>query len=188
MASCGVCSAHDHKLDVRPCVACGRPACSKCRGDEGDGYWTHGGKKGYACIDCISKSQAYEGGPFAVGREIKSFAHAVLMPDILAAVDVRLERIRDEIVPPIVDGALARVEDLTRATLKEAESTTERVVGRLETAIRNQRVNVVTDADGLLKAVQATLRTTLIWVAVVVGLVNAAGIVVAVLVGQALGR
>lgn len=64
----------------------------------------------------------------AAGREIKAHVHAVVLPELLA-------KVRDEVVPPLVDNALTRVETLTKRTLDEAEATTSRLVERLEPAI-----------------------------------------------------
>ena len=188
MPTCPLCQTEAPKLDLRPCVACSRSVCPACRGDEGEGYWNHHGKKGYACVDCIGKNLAFEGGPFATAHEIKAYADAILLPKVMVAVDERLDRIRDEIVPPIVDKALARIEKLTASTLHEAEETTGRLVGRLETAIGSQRVEVKTDVKEIVAALSTSLRTTLIWVAVIVGLVNLVGIAAAVLIAKTLAR
>lgn len=188
MPTCPQCRTDAAKLDLRPCVACSRPVCPKCRGDEGESYWNHHGKKGYGCVECIRSSKAYEGGALAVGREIKAHAHAVLLPDILAAVDERLNRVRDEIVPPIVDSALLRVEKLTASTLHEAEETTGRLVARLETAIGSQRVEVKTDVKEIVDALTAALSKTLVRVAIVIGLVNLVGIAAALLLAKAMLR
>ncbi len=186
MPACPICQTEDPKPDLRPCISCNRSICRRCQGDETNSYWTHTGKKGYACTDCIRASLAYEGGPLAVGRELKAHLHAVLLPEVLAAVDARLAKIRDETIPPIVDGALTRVEKLTATTLKQAEDTTGRLVSRLETAIGSQRVEVKTDVADIVKAINRSLRMTLIWVGVIVGLVNMAGIVAAVLIAKSL--
>ena len=188
LPTCPQCQIEARKLDLRHCVGCSRSVCPKCRGDEGESYWTHTGKKGYGCVECIRASTVYEGGAFAVGREVKAHVHAVLLPDVLVAVDERLDRIRDEIVPPIVDKALARIEKLTVSTLHEAEGTTGRLVGRLETAIGSQRVEVKTDVKEIVDALSTSLRTTLIWVAVIVALVNLVGIAAAVLIAKTLAR
>lgn len=151
-AGCYVCA--NNKGSLKTCVACGQRACSAHRGDEGDGYWIHWGKKGYACGQCIRASLAYEGGPLAVGREIKAHVHAVVLPELLA-------KVRDEVVPPLVDNALTRVETLTKRTLDEAEATTSRLVERLEQAIGSQRVEVKTDIKEVIDALSVSLRTVL---------------------------
>lgn len=71
--------------------------------------------------------------------------------------------------------------------MREAEQTTSNLVARLEAAIRSQRVEVVSDANVVLASLQQSLRTTLIWVAVIVGIVNLAGIVAAVFAAKGVG-
>lgn len=188
MPACEICKTESDKLSVRPCVACTLPACSKCRGDEGDGYWNHNGKKGYACVTCIGNNLAFEGGALAVARELKAYADAILLPKVMAAVDARLDRVRDEIVPPIVDSALLRVEKLTANTLHEAEETSGRLVARLETAIGSQRVEVKTDVQEIVQALTSALSATLVRVAIVIGLVNLVGIAAALLLAKAMLR
>ena len=92
-----VCHTCGDQSSPKRCVGCGKTACPKCRGDVGEGYWNHKGKKGYACGQCIEAGRAYEGGPLAVGREVKAYAHAILVPEVFNLVDVRVKRMTDTI-------------------------------------------------------------------------------------------
>ena len=123
-----------------------------------------------ACSNCIRASTAFEGGGLSQAREFYARVHSLLLPEAGKAVDAR------------VDQALVRIEKLTNTTLKEAEGTIERLVGRLETAISTQRTGARGDADLVLK----NLKSTVIWAAVILGLINLTAIAAAVLAAHAL--
>jgi hypothetical protein len=170
MATCARCAATGEKLKTAACIACGLEVCEDCRGDEGGGYWNLGGKKGVACSDCIRSGTAFEGGGLSQAREFYARVHNLLLPEAGKAVDARIDR------------ALVRIETLTNATLKDAEGTVERLVGRLETAIATQRTGARGDADLVLK----NLKGTVIWAAVILALINLTGIAAAVLAAHVL--
>ena len=86
-----VCHTCGDQRNPKSCVGCGKTACPQHRGDEGESYWNHKGKKGYACGKCIEAGLAYEGGTLAVGREMKAYAHAILVPEVFRLVDVRVD-------------------------------------------------------------------------------------------------
>lgn len=82
--------------------------------------------------------------------------------------------------------ALDRMERLTGSTLKQAGQTVERLVGRLEAAILNQRTGARDDVDLVLKQVQTNLHKTLMWVVIIIGFINLVRIVAAVFAANAL--
>ena len=82
MGTCEVCDKLGKELE--DCVGCGKPACVDCRGDEGRGYWSHSGKKGYGCTQCIEAHEVYEGGSTAIASEFKAYVAARLVPKIEA--------------------------------------------------------------------------------------------------------
>ena len=178
--SCAVCGAHGPKVDVAACVGCAASACKACLGDEGGSYWSLKGKKGYACGKCIETGTVFEGGPTAAVRETRAYIQSVIVPRLLAEVDIRMDRARDEMVKPVVADALQRVESLTKRTLVQAEGTSATLVGKIEHAISNQRVEVVSDAREMMRV----LRGTVFIAATVVGVINMLAVVLGMWVAK----
>ena len=158
MASCVRCSKVEEKLRTDRCIACERDVCRDCQGDAKN-YTTLEDHEGHACRDCLKKGDAFS-------------------QDLMAPMRTLVPRLKQDVGPSLIKLAMDRVQRLTETTLGSATTTVTGSVVKLEVAIDKVRESAT--------QLQASLRTTLIWVAIIVGVVNFGSILVAVVVARAM--
>ena len=147
MGTCEVCDKLGKELE--DCVGCGKPACVDCRGDEGRGYWSHSGKKGYGCTQCIEAHEVYEGGSTAIASEFKAYVAARLVPKI-EALEKRFVEDLDKVLETRLKQTRAESERLLKEGLTSASKLTEDTLERGRPVVK-EVLQVVKGAENAVK-------------------------------------
>lgn len=151
----GNCQTCGNLRPLETCVGCGRGVCETHRGDEGSGYWSAEGKKGYGCGHCIKTFTVYEGGMLgpmktqvmAVRSSIGALEKYItdrLAADVQhAVVDAVKQSLGgktvDRLAHELVRGVEVHASKLVDHSIKEAGKLVTHSVAELSNALSQQR-------------------------------------------------
>lgn len=193
--SCYVCAV---EKGVEPCIGCEKYVCKTHAAGNNAVYLSIDDKKGRACDICVEEGVvgSAKGGIFNLMQPVNRIQHrfeSKFYPKVYADIEKLTEKVKKEsfleahILVKELEESVTRTAEtialqlektadkMVADNLAKVENTLTQLTNELTKAISNQRVEVSSDAEKIIRGVSKEIKIGLIYMGLIIGLIIVIG-------------